>query len=192
MGISVEEYKKMVGGQPKRGKKNPNPNRQYQGKVNRELGKVFEEQVETICKIYEMNKLARIEKTPEPMKILKHIEDGRFETVFEKSAQPDFKGTVKGGRSVVFDAKFTESDRIRYQALSDYQRETLLKYNELGAMAFVLVGFSNGRIYRIDINDWNNMKENFGRFYIKQKELEDLNLGTITNSKGITDFLNIL
>ncbi len=192
MGISVEEYKKLIENKPKRGKQNPNPNRQLQGKMNRELGKTFEEEIQIICDIYELNGLARIEKTPEPMKILKHIEDGRFETVFEKSAQPDFKGTIKGGKSVVFDAKFTESDRIRFQVLSDYQREVLLKYNELGAMAFVLVGFTNGRIYKIDINEWINMKEKFGRYYIKQEELEKLNYNAITNKNGLTDFLGIL
>ena len=97
MGISVEEYRKMLGNSKHtRGKINPNPKRQAQGKINRELGKQFEEEVQTICEIYEMNNLARIEKTPEPMKILKYIEDGRFEAVFEKAAQPDFKGIIKG------------------------------------------------------------------------------------------------
>ena len=164
MGISVEEYKKLIENKPKRGKQNPNPNRQLQGKMNRELGKTFEEEIQIICDIYELNGLARIEKTPEPMKILKHIDNARFETVFF----------------------------IRFQVLSDYQREVLLKYNELGAMAFVLVGFTNGRIYKIDINEWINMKEKFGRYYIKQEELEKLNYNAITNKNGLTDFLGIL
>ncbi|MBR1539917.1 MAG: Holliday junction resolvase RecU [Clostridia bacterium] len=146
MGISVDEYRELIkkqGGSSNRGKAIHDPSRQLQGKINRELGKIFEDTVDTICQVYELNGLARIEKTPEPMKILKYVDGGRFEAVFEKSAQPDFKGTVKGGRTVVFDAKFTESDRIRYQVLSDHQRETLLKYSELGAIAFVLVGFAN-------------------------------------------------
>lgn len=146
MGISIEEYRELLNKSKKknnRGKENHDPLRQLQGKINRELGKIFENTVDTICEVYEMNGLARIEKTPEPMKVLKYIDNGRFEAVFEKNAQPDFKGTVKGGRTVVFDAKFTEADRIRYQVLSDYQRETLIKYSKLGAMAFVLVGFAN-------------------------------------------------
>ncbi|MBR2289333.1 MAG: Holliday junction resolvase RecU [Clostridia bacterium] len=165
-----------------------------QGKINRELGKIFEDTVDTICQVYELNGLARIEKTPEPMKILKYIDGGRFEAVFEKSAQPDFKGTVKGGRTVVFDAKFTEADRIRYQALSDHQRETLLKYSELGAMAFILVGFANGKIYKIDINEWLNMKQDFGRLHITQEELDNLNNKEITtrNKNGVVDFLNLI
>jgi len=197
MGISVEEYRELIkkqNGKVNRGKEVHDPKRQLQGKINRELGKIFEDTVYTICQVYEYNGLARIEKTPEPMKVLKYIDGGRFEAVFEKSAQPDFKGTVKGGRTVVFDAKFTEEDRIRYQALSDYQRETLQKYSELGAIAFVLVGFANGKIYKIDINEWTNMKQDFGRLHITQEELDKLNNKEITtsNRNGVVDFLNLI
>lgn len=196
MGISVEEYRKMIDKQKSvnRGKEKHDPARQLQGKMNRELGKIFESTVDTICQVYELNGLARIEKTPEPMKVLKYIDGGKFEAVFEKSAQPDFKGTIKGGRTVVFDAKFTEADRIRYQALSDYQRETLLKYSNLGAMSFILVGFANGKIYKIDINEWTKMQQDFGRLYIKQSELDELNNKEITsrNKNGVVDFLNLI
>ena len=197
MGISVEEYRELIkkqNGSANRGKAVHDPSRQLQGKLNRELGKVFEDTVETICKLYEYNGLALIEKTPEPMKVLKYLESGRFEAVFEKDAQPDFKGTVKGGRTVVFDAKFTESDRIKYQALSDHQREALQKHSELGAMAFVLVGFANGKIYKIDINEWERMKQDFGRLYITQDELDSLNNKEITNinKNGVVDFLNLI
>ena len=97
-----------------------------------------------------------------------------------------------GGRTVVFDAKFTEADRITYGVLSDFQREALIKYSTLGAISFVLVGFVNGRIYKIDINTWVNMKEQFGRKYIKQEELEELKFGANKNKNGIVDFLEIL
>ena len=196
MGISVEEYRRLLSkqsGKVNRGKEIHDPNRQLQGKLSRERGKSFEETVDIICQVYEKNGFARIEKTPEPMKILKYLDGGKFEAVFEKSAQPDFKGVIKGGRTVVFDAKYTESDRIRYQVLSDFQRETLLEYSQLGAMAFVLVGFSNGKIYKIDINEWNNMKQDFGRLYIKQNELDNLSNKEVVSSKtGIVDFLNLL
>lgn len=190
MGMSIEEYRKIVASD--RDSKNKSLRRQLQGKINRELGKSFEEQIETICEIYKLNKLAIIEKTPEPMKILKHIENGRFETVFVKSAQPDFKGTLKGGKTVVFDAKFTETNKITYQALSDFQREMLIDYQELGAMAFVLVGFADGSIYKIDINMWKNMKEIFGKKHIKQEELNELNLKSDFKKNGIVDFLEII
>lgn len=185
MGISIEEYKKLVS------KQNKNPLRQIQGKINHYLGENFENRITDICKYYEINNLAKIEKTPEPMKILKHIENGHFETIFTKAAQPDFKGCIKGGTTVVFDAKFTEADRITYGALSDYQRETLLNYQKLGAMAFVIVGFSNGKIYKVDIKEWNNMKQNFGRKYILQQELDERLLEVPRAKSGIQDFLEI-
>lgn len=188
MGMSIQEYKKMIGGCNGVAK---NPCRQLIGRINHGLGENFECQVENICKIYETKKLAKIDKTPEPMKILKHIEDGRFESVFTKAAQPDFKGIIKGGKTVVFDAKYTEADRITYQALSDFQRETLLQYKELGAMAFVLVGFANGAIYRVDIETWSNMKDIFGRKYLKQEELENMSLRA-KETKGVVDFLRIM
>ena len=196
MGISVEEYRELLrkqSGKENRGKAVHDPKRQLQGKINRERGKVFEETVDMICKIYEAKGLAKIEKTPEPMKILTYLSNGKFEAVFEKSAQPDFKGTIKGGRTIVFDAKFTTSDRITYQVLSDFQREALVKYSELGAISFILVGFSDGKIYRININEWINMKQDFGRQYIKQEELNQLNDKTLIEPKnGIADFLDLL
>lgn len=187
MGMSIDEYKKLV----QKENNYKSPKRQLQGKINRELGKCFEDQIEDISEAYKLNKLAIIEKTPEPMKILRHIENGHFETVFTKSAQPDFKGTIKGGKTVVFDAKFTESDRITYQALSDYQREMLLSYDELGAMAFILVGFFDGSMYKIDIKQWSCMKQNFGRKYIKQIELDEFGMKIRKSQNGIMDFLEI-
>lgn len=166
-------------------------NRQLAGRVSHGIGENFEFEIENICSIYETKGLAKIEKTPEPMKVLRHLDGATFEAVFTKAAQPDFKGTIKGGRTVVFDAKYTEADRITYQVLSDFQRETLLKYKELGAIAFILVGFSDGAIYRIDIDTWASMKENFGRKYLKQTELDEMSL-RVKEIKGLIDFLRMM
>ena len=103
MGVSVEQYKQMIA------KTNGvNVKKQLVGKKINSLGKNFEFQIENICRIYEEKKLAKIEKTPEPVKVLQHIDNGHFDAIFTKAAQPDFKGTLKGGRTVVFDAKFTK------------------------------------------------------------------------------------
>lgn len=184
MRMSAKEYRELILKED-----NKKPKYQLRGKVNHDLGKNFEERIESICETYEINNLAKIEKTPEPMKILKHIENGHFESIFTKSAQPDFKGTKKGGKTIVFDAKFTELDKINYAVLSDYQRETLLKYKILGAEAFVLVGFISGNIYKIDIDIWNNMKEQFGRKYIREEELKELNFKANLDKNGVINFL---
>ena len=183
MGISIEEYRKLTKQDGK------NPLRQIQGSINHLLGENFENRISDICKYYEINNIAKIEKTPEPMKILKHVENGHFEAIFTKAAQPDFKGCKKGGKTIVFDAKFTESDRIRYQVLSDYQRETLVSYKDLGADSFILVGFADGKIYKVEIDTWNNMKQEFGRKYILQQELEKNGLEVKKNKNGIIDFI---
>ena len=189
MGITIEEYRNIL--QMENGYKK-SVKRQLQGRINHELGKNFEDQIESICEVYKLNNLAIIEKTPEPMKVLKHIENGHFETIFTKSAQPDFKGIIKGGQTVVFDAKFTEADKITYQALSEYQREALTNYKGFGAMSFVLVGFFDGSMYRVDIETWNNMKEIFGRKHIKKEELENMSIRAKRAKNGIIDFLGIL
>ena len=187
--MSIEEYKKLTQSLEEKTK---NPKRQLQGQINHFLGENFENRVTDICKCYEMNNLAKIEKTPEPMRVLQHINNGHFEAIFTKAAQPDFKGCIKGGKTVVFDAKFTESDRITYQVLSDNQREALLNYKELGAISFIIVGFSNGKIYKIGIDTWNNMKEEFGRKYILQQELDEKGLVVSKTKNGVADFLGIM
>ena len=187
--MSIEEYKKLTRSFEEKSK---NPKRQLQGQINHFLGENFENRITDICKYYEINNLAKIEKTPEPMRVLQHINNGHFEAIFTKAAQPDFKGCIKGGKTVVFDAKFTESDRITYQVLSDNQREALLNYKELGAISFIIVGFSNGKIYKIGIDTWNNMKEEFGRKYILQQELDEMGLVVNKTRKGILDFLEIM
>lgn len=183
MGISVDEYKKLLCNKSK------NSRRQLQGMKNHESGKNFEDTILEICEYYKNNNIAIIEKTPEPMRVLSHNENGHFDAIFMTSAQPDFKGTIFGGRTIVFDAKYTETDRIRYQALSDYQRDTLIKYKEFGAMSFILVGFNNGLVYKIDIEIWEKMKEIYGRKYITQDELE-IEGYRVKNKNGIIDLIS--
>lgn len=186
MGISISEYKKMIGQDTKKDYK-----RQLQGRINHEIGEDFENRISAICEYYEQLGLARIEKTPEPMKILKHIDNGHFETVFTKMAQPDFKGCIKGGRTVVFDAKYTTSNRITYQVLSEHQREALLIYNNLGAMSFIIVGFATGDIYKIEIDTWSKMQQIFGRKYMLQSELDEMGFKVRKDKKGVLDIFNL-
>ena len=73
MGMSIQEYRNLVLNEPKK-----SPYRQLQGKINHELGKNFEEQIEAICSVYELNNLAKIEKTPEPLKVLRSYSKRTF------------------------------------------------------------------------------------------------------------------
>ena len=114
-----------------------------------------------------------VEKTPEPMKPLsKPDKQGRFRACFTKKAQPDFQGTLFGGRSVVFEAKHTDGDRINFDRVTDEQAKRLEKHWKLGAASFVLVSFRLTMFCRIPWPVWRDMKELYGRKYMTEAECE--------------------
>lgn len=145
---------------------------QIRGKQARLAGSYFEAMISGSCDYYLDQGLAKIEKTPEPMKPLgpKNYK-GQFLACYTKQAQPDYKGTLKGGRAVVFEAKHTDDDRIEYNRLTKEQRDDLEAHHKLGAVAFVLVSFSLCDFYRVPWPVWRDMAETYGRKYVKQVEL---------------------
>lgn len=70
---------------------------QIRGKQARLAGSYFEAMISGSCDYYLDRGLAKIEKTPEPMKPLgpKNYK-GQFLACYTKQAQPDYKGTLKG------------------------------------------------------------------------------------------------
>ena len=50
---------------------------------------------------------------------------GRFQACFTKPAQPDYKGVLRGGRAVVFEAKHTDGDTIAYNRLTETQMDCM-------------------------------------------------------------------
>ncbi len=153
-------------------------NRHIQGAQARAAGEYFERLLSSSLEFYKSKGLANIEKTPEPMKILKPVPNmpGRFITCFEKQAQPDYKGTIAGGRSVVFEAKHTDADRIEASRLTQEQSDALELHSKLGALAFVVVSFGIQNVYRIPWAAWSKMKELYGRKYLKEDELKSFRL----------------
>lgn len=150
-----------------------NVQRSQRGRQSRIMGDHFEGIIAASLKWYEDKGVACIEKTPEPMKPLRAPNrQGQFLACYIKAGQPDFKGTLTGGRSVVFEAKHTDSDRIEYSRLTDEQVEKLSTHHKLGAAAFVLVSFGLQDFYRIPWEIWRDMKAIYGHKHIKQKELE--------------------
>lgn len=150
-----------------------NVQRSQRGRQSRIMGDHFEGIIAASLRWYEDKGVACIEKTPEPMKPLRAPNrQGQFLACYIKAGQPDFKGTLTGGRSVVFEAKHTDSDRIEYSRLTDEQVEKLSTHHKLGAAAFVLVSFGLQDFYRIPWEIWRDMKAIYGHKHIKQKELE--------------------
>lgn len=151
-----------------------NAERALRGRRSRISGQHFEDMIAASLNWYKSMKVAHIEKTPEPMKPLgKANRSGQFLACFTKQGQPDFKGTITGGRSVVFEAKHTDGDRITFDRLTEEQVRALDAHHKLGAAAFVLVSFGLQDFYRIPWETWRDMKQIYGRKYISQDELEE-------------------
>ena len=125
------------------------PMKQYQGAVSRAQGKHFEEYIDLSLRYYEQRGEAVVEKTPEPMRPTKDLGNGKFIAYYEKAAQPDYKGTLKGGRAARLDDHLAA-----------------------GAMCFVVAGFGNGDVFRIPWEVWRDMKTHFGHKYATPEELE--------------------
>lgn len=146
-------------------------NRQYQGAINRAQGKHFEQYIDLILAYYKECGLAMIEKTPEPMVPCQSLPNGRFVAYFQKRAQPDYKGTLKGGQSVVFEAKYTSSSKMEQSRVSAEQARCLDLHREMGALCFVLAAFGMTNIYRVPWALWRAMKAVFGRKYVTPADL---------------------
>ena len=160
-----------------------------QGKVNRAQGESFEEVIEASCLHYKLEGQAFIEKTPEPMKVIQALDRNRgiFKAVFKKPAQPDYKGTMKGGRSVCFEAKHTSTDRIKQDAVTPEQWEALDEHEAMGALCFVLV-YQGYRAYRVPWEYWKDMKRLKGHKYMNEKDLEPYQ---VEYTNGVIRFLDL-
>lgn len=146
---------------------------QFSGKQARVQGGCFENLISASCNYYASRGIAKIEKTPEPMKpIGGKNRKGQFLACYTKQAQPDYKGTLHGGQAIVFEAKHTDADRIEQRRLTQEQANDLEFHYTLGAVAFVLVSFGLYAFYRIPWPIWRDMGDIYGRKYIKQNELK--------------------
>lgn len=158
-----------------------NPDRRLQGRMSKAKGKLFEERLDAAFEYYKRNGFAIIEKTPEPMRPTKSLGGGKFVAFFERKAQPDYKGTLKGGRTVLFEAKYTDSDRMEKSRVQKGQEEYLDKHQKLGARCYVLAGFGSGEVYCIPWDVWQDMKDLYGRKYVKETDLKAFRVATAWN-----------
>ncbi len=154
-----------------------NPARQAQGSISRATGEGFEAQILAACAYYRAHGIAEIDKTPEPIKVISGRHQNAsgcwsFEAVFTKQAQPDFQGTIDGGRSVVFEAKATDKDRILQSAVTHEQAYAMQSHAQKGALVFVLVCLRGRAVYRVPWEVWWRMRQHFGHKYMTAKELE--------------------
>ncbi len=142
------------------------PRRQLLGQIAKAEGKRFEDRLDASFEYYRKTGFALIEKTPEPMRPTKSLGNGKFVAFYEKKAQPDYKGTIKGGRTVMYEAKYTGTDRMEQSRVLASQAEYMKKHAALGAWCYVLAGFASGEVYCIPWSVWDHMKERFRRKYV--------------------------
>ena len=128
--------------------------------MNNKQGSFFENRIIGGCIGYDLFNRAFIEKTPEPFKISKPIGQGKFQGSFTKKAQPDFKGTLKFGKAIVFEAKYTSQDKMNASVLSDEQIKCLKKHYDLGAITGVVIGIKE-RAFFVPWRLWSVMKEEY-------------------------------
>ena len=165
------------------------PERRYIGAVNKAKGRRFEERLDIAFEYARVKGYALIEKTPEPMRPVKRLDNGKFVAVYEHSAQPDYKGVLAGGgKCVVLEAKYTSTDRIDQTRITRNQAEALERYSRFGALCYVIVGFGSGNVYVVRWETWARMKEAFGRKYVTEADLESRK---VPESGGVLDIFGM-
>lgn len=143
----------------------------FRNRNNNAWGNYFEKGIEAACRKYRDEERANITKVPEPFRVLKKEKTGIFKGRFIAKADPDFQGTLPGGRSIVFEAKYTTTDTIRQSVLTKEQTESLEDHHKLGALAAVCVGI-DGDFFFIPWEIWRDMKTHIGKKSAKAKDLE--------------------
>lgn len=156
----------------------------WQSRANNNRGQQLEQLIVLGCQHYRSKGIAEIDKTPEPFRTTKTNRDGTFEGRFTGNAQPDFQGTIKGGRSIVFEAKATSTDSLKQSVLSDEQSKRLASHYYLGAICGVCCNIGKTFAF-VPWSDWEQMKDLHGRKYLTEQDLQDYAVRT----PGYIDFL---
>lgn len=160
-----------------------------QGRKSRENGEFFERMIVTAANFYEEKGISVIDKTPEPMKVLKSYNRsaGQFICCFAKQAQPDFKGILMDSTMILFDAKHTDRAKIERGVVTQEQEECFERYMKLGAMCFIVVSIGFEKFYRVPWIVFRDMKKIYGHKYMNETELEPYKL---KYTEGILRFLD--
>lgn len=146
------------------GYKNEQAARSYRAAMSNGRGRMHEMLIEGGCRYYLAHGVAHITKTPEPFRVTSKNAQGIATVRFTAHAEPDFIGSLRGGRLLAFEAKFTDTARIRQDAVTETQAESLTAHRKLGAYACVCVGIQD-EAFMVPWEVFNNMAKNFGHKY---------------------------
>ena len=163
-------------------------NNQMRGRAAKRKGDLFENLIDATCSYYKRMGIADIQKTPEPMRIIRPInrQKGTFEAYFEKQAQPDFKGVTHGGRAILFEAKRTETTSISQNRVTVEQMHNFNSASNLGAECFVMVSIQERHFYKVPWNVWEDMQLIYKKKSLNKKDLTEFE---VPYRNGIINFL---
>lgn len=163
------------------------------GRKAKKNGQYFENFLDKVFNTCSQLGYCNIEKTPEPFRFIKPYSTNLFVGCYIKSAQPDYKGTLKGGRSIVLEAKSVSTGKISLSALTENEMAELVKHKELGACTGVIVYDSaEGNIYLLPIVMFERMQDLFNRKHIKLKEVEKFCINTKLVNKNLSDLFSFI
>ena len=66
--------------------------------------------------------------------------------------------------------------------VSKEQTDYIDKNYALGAKCYVIIGFKSGEAYRIPWDVWQNMKEIYGRKYLKETDVQQYKIKSAWNA----------
>lgn len=164
-------------------------NKSWQGARSRASGEYFEGMINAASRFYEDRGIAVIDKTPEPMKVLKPYDRnrGQFICCFAKQAQPDYKGILMDSTMILFDAKHTDKEKISRDVVTEEQEQCFERYMQHGAMCFLVVSIGFENYYRVPWVVFRDMKKIYGHKFMTMEELEPY---SINYKNGILRFLD--
>lgn len=131
-------------------------------------GKALEDLIKYQNQLYENRKVANIQKISTPWKVIRRGK--QIVSAFpEEKSTLDFRGTVKGGISVSFDAKESEDEKglpLRY--IESHQIDYMRFAIELGEKTFILCQIKPLNTHyviagKVVIDHWDEWQKNKGK-----------------------------
>ena len=145
--------------------------RNYKAAMSNARGRLFEDIVKGGCRYYKDQHRAKIEKMPEPFRVLSKDRTNGIATIrFTAHAQPDFCGCLEGGTCIAFEAKYTDTDKLSARILTATQATSLQEYHDRGAVAAVCAGIQD-HFFMLPWRVFARMKEIYGRQYVRTADI---------------------